>query len=259
MSNEKPLLVERHGPVGVLTLDRPKAHNALSRTLISALVQALNEMEDDGRIRVVVIAGSERTFCAGADIDEITTMMGVPVLDPLPIDPLFELLGRYRKPTVAAVRGLALGGGCEIALACDIAIAGQSARFGVPEVALGVLPGAGGTQRLVHALGKAKAMKMLLTGDHVDADYAYAAGLVAEVVSDTDVLDHATALANRIASNGPLAVQLAMNSARNAFEATLAQGLTVERRNFHILLSSEDAQEGVDAFLAKRPPQFTGQ
>lgn len=250
--------VEDRGAVRVLTLDRPKALNALSQELVGQLTQRLLEAEADAGVRAIVLTGSDRAFCAGADITQIPLMQQAAPLDRMPFDGLFTTLARLNTPTIAAVRGLALGGGCELTLACDTAIAGESAQFGVPEVKLGVLPGAGGTQRLVHALGKAKAMRMLLSGSPVNADWAERAGLVAEVVPDAEVVDAAVALAEEIAACAPLAVRLAADAARHADEVGLSQGLDVERRNFLLLLGTEDATEGISAFQERRAADFKG-
>lgn len=242
----------------ILTLDRPAALNALSRALVDQLVDRLEEAAADPAVRAVVLTGSEKAFCAGADIGEIPNMAGASALDRLPFDRLFEAVDRLPVPTIAAVRGVAFGGGCELVLACDTAIAGRSARFALPEVKLGVIPGAGGTQRLVHAIGKAKAMRMLLTGAPVDAEWAWAAGLVAEVVDDGEVLDRALELSEQIAGNAPRAVAYAADSARRVDDLPLHQGLAHERRNFLLALGTADAREGIDAFAARRTPAFTG-
>jgi enoyl-CoA hydratase len=247
------------GHVAVLTLNRPAAHNALNAALIDELAAALEMADVDPQIRVVVLTGSDRAFCAGADITEITAITADELLDRKGFPRrLFGVLDGYRKPLIAAVRGPALGGGCEIALACDIVVAGESARFGLPEVSLGVIPGAGGTQRLVHAVGKSKAMRLLLTGEPIGAADACTAGLVAQVVADEDCLGTATELADRIARNAPLAVQLATDAALAAHQTVLSNGLAHERRNFFLLLNTDDMHEGVNAFLGKRRPNFTG-
>jgi enoyl-CoA hydratase len=250
--------VEDRGAVRVLTLDRPQALNALSADLVEQLTRGLREAEADPAVRAIVLTGSDKAFCAGADITQIPQMQQAAPLERMPFDELFGALARLNTPTIAAVRGLALGGGCELTLACDTAIAGESAQFGVPEVKLGVLPGAGGTQRLVHALGKAKAMRMLLSVAPVSADWAERAGLVADVVPDDQVLDAAVALAETIAQNAPLAVRLAADAARHADEQGLSQGLDTERRNFLLLLGTQDATEGISAFQERRTPNFTG-
>ncbi len=254
---EQLVAAETHGTTLVLTLDRPGALNALSRALVDQLADRLEEAAADA-VRAVVLTGSEKAFCAGADIGEIPTMVGASPLDPLPFDRLFETMARLPVPTIAAVRGIAFGGGCELVLACDTAIAGRSARFAVPEVKLGVIPGAGGTQRLVHAIGKAKAMRMLLTGAPVDAEWAYTAGLVADLVDDGQVLDRALELATQIAGNAPRAVAYAADSARRVNDLPLHQGLAHERRNFLLALGTADASEGIDAFADRRTPAFTG-
>lgn len=260
MSEQREPLVytEDRGPVRIITLDRPKALNALSGDLIDDLAHALAEAENADAVRAIVLTGSDKAFCAGADISEIARMRDSKPLDPLMIDRLFGALDAVLKPTIAAVRGLAFGGGCELTLACDIAIAGESAQFGVPEVKLGVLPGGGGTQRLVSALGKAKAMRMLLTGEPVDAAWAESAGLVAEVVPDDQVMEAAVKIGNAVAANAPLAVRLTKDSALASLETPLSAGLEHERRNFLLLLGTEDAQEGTSAFIERRRPEFKG-
>lgn len=250
--------VEDRGGVRVLVLDRPKALNALSQELAGQLTRRLLESEEDGSVRAIVLTGSDRAFCAGADITQIPLMQQAAPLDRMPFDELFSTLARLGTPTIAAVRGMAFGGGCELTLACDTAIAGESAQFGVPEVKLGVLPGAGGTQRLVHAMGKAKAMRMLLSGSPVTAAWAERAGLVAEVVPDDQVVDVAVALADEFAANAPLAVRLAADAARSADQMGLGQGLDLERRNFLLLLGTEDATEGISAFQERRAAEFKG-
>lgn len=255
---EQLVITEAHGPVTVLTLNRPEALNALSRDLLAELAGRLEDVAADPEARAVVLAGSAKAFCAGADIGEIPRMRETSALDPLPFDRLFEAMAALRVPTIAAVRGAAFGGGCELVLACDTAVAGRSARFAVPEVKLGVIPGGGGTQRLVHAIGKAKAMRMLLTGAPVDAEWAFAAGLVADLVEDEDTLPRAIALGAQIAGNSPSAVAFAADSARRVNELPLHQGLAHERRNFHLALGTSDATEGVAAFTDRRTPVFTG-
>lgn len=250
--------LDQRGAVALLTLNRPEAHNALSAELVARLADRLADAGADPAVRAVVITGSDTAFCAGADITEVPKIVGSMPTGILPFDRLFATLSCLAKPTIAAVRGLALGGGCELVLACDIAVAGRSARFGVPEVKLGVIPGGGGTQRLVHAIGKAKAMRMLLTGASVDASWAHTAGLVTDVVDDDEVLDLALDIAEQIAHNAPLAVALAADSARTAHEAPLHQALNHERRNFLLALGTSDAQEGIAAFTQRRTPHFLG-
>ncbi|MHB1500616.1 MAG: enoyl-CoA hydratase-related protein [Candidatus Dormibacteria bacterium] len=258
--NETALVTsEVRGFVALLTLTRPQALNALSRDLMDQLADALAEADLNEGVRAVVITGSERAFCVGADIKELTGLMNARLLDTDGFARrLFDGLSHYRKPVIAAVRGLALGGGCELALACDLVVAGESATFGVPEVTIGVIPGAGGTQRLVHALGKAKAMHLLLTGEPISAQEAGAAGLVARVTSDEECLSTALGIAERIAANGPQAVQMAKDAAGRAYDTSLQQGLEHERRNFYLLLGTSDIREGIAAFSEKRKPVFTG-
>ena len=252
------VVAERRDAVAVMTLDRPGALNALSAELVRQLADRLEEAGSDPAVRAVVLTGSDKAFCAGADVAEIPGMTGASPTDRLVFDRLFDTLASLPKPTIAAVRGLALGGGCELVLACDTAVAGRSSRFGVPEVKLGVIPGAGGTQRLVHAIGKAKAMRLLLTGAQVDGDWAFAAGLVADLVADDAVLDRALEIAEQIAGNAPRAVSLAADSARQAHNTGLQQALGLERRNFLLALGTSDAREGVAAFAERRRPIFTG-
>lgn len=249
---------ERHGPVALLTLEHAGSYNALGRDLVAELTGRLTDAAADPDVRVVVLTGAGPAFCAGADIAEVPAMIGAAPTDELPFDRLFDVIADYPTPTVAAVRGIAYGGGCELALACDIAIAGRSARFAVPEVKLGVIPGAGGTQRLVHAVGKAKAMRMLLSGDPVGAAWACDAGLVADVVDDEQVVPAALELAARIARNAPRAVVLAADAARRAHDQPLQEGLATERRNFLLALGTDDAREGLSAFTERRQPAFTG-
>lgn len=260
-SETAQVLVRREttGHVAILTMDRPQALNALNAELMAQLTAALLEADADPKVRAIVLTGSDRAFCAGADISQIEAIEvgDVVAREGFAREP-FDSLTTLRTPLIAAVRGLALGGGCELALACDLVVAGESARFGVPEVSLGVIPGAGGTQRLVHAVGKAKAMKMLLTGDPVSAQEACASGLVAEVTPDDACLATAIGIAERIARNSPRAVQLAKDAARAAQDLPLHQGLAFERRNFFLTIGSDDQREGVAAFLGKRRPQFTG-
>lgn len=251
--------VETSGHVATVTMHRPEAFNALNVDLITQMTAALQGSDADPEVRAIVLTGSDRAFCAGADISQIEEIdaNNVTGRDSFAREP-FDTLATLRTPVIAAVRGIALGGGCELALACDTVIAGESARFGVPEVSLGVIPGAGGTQRLVHALGKAKAMRMLLTGEPVGATDACAWGLVAEVVPDDHCLTTANRVAERIARNSPVAVQLAKDAARAAQDLPLHQGLALERRNFFLTIGTADQQEGVAAFLEHRRPHFTG-
>ncbi|MGS2809183.1 MULTISPECIES: enoyl-CoA hydratase/isomerase family protein [Nocardia] len=258
--NTTVLQSTRQGAVAVLELCRPAAKNSLDEELLTALNTELARLRVDDTVRAVVLTGAGGVFCAGADITAFDTLRAQPLLGDRPAlgGTLWADLGTYPKPVIAAVEGLALGGGCELALACDIVISGESAKFGVPEVKLGVIPGGGGTQRLVHAVGKSKAMAMLLTGDLVSARKACDAGIVADVVADGEALAHALKMAERIARNSPLAVALAKDAAVRTFETSLSQGLEHEKRNFDIALRSADSHEGQAAFLGKRAPEFTG-
>ncbi|MFC9556619.1 enoyl-CoA hydratase/isomerase family protein [Rhodococcus sp. NPDC056960] len=258
--NHQVLRTSRQGAVAILELCRPAAKNSLNEELLTALNTELAHLRGDDTVRAVVLTGTEGVFCAGADITAFDALRAQPLLGARPAlgGTLWADLGTYPKPVLAAVEGLALGGGCELALACDIVIAGESARFGVPEVKLGVIPGGGGTQRLIRAVGKSTALAMLLTGDVVSAQRASVAGMVADVVPDGEALAHAVAMAGRIANNSPLAVALAKDAALRVFETTLSQGLDHEKRNFDVSIRSADSHEGQAAFLAKRAPEFTG-
>lgn len=257
-----PLLVEDRGPVRILTLNRPEQLNAMDSDLYTRLIDALKAAQADDAVRVVVLRGAGTSFCSGADTREFSSLTPdqserVEYRAGLTYG-LHKTIPEMGKPVIAAVHGYAVGGGCGLALACDIAIAGESAKFGVPEVKLGAIPGAGGTQRLIHAIGKSKAMALLLTGDFIDARKACDFGIVAEVTADGQALPTALAMASRIAANSPLAVVLAKDAALASFETPLAQGLEHEKRNFFVVLRSADNLEGQAAFLGKRAPNFTG-
>ncbi|MBX6321276.1 MAG: enoyl-CoA hydratase [Rhodospirillaceae bacterium] len=249
------LIVEKRGRVGLITLNRPKALNALSDALIAELNHALDEFEADEAVRAIVLTGSERAFAAGADVREMQGRTYMEVFRSDFIAP-WERLSRCRKPTIAAVAGVALGGGCEIAMMCDIIIAAESARFGQPEITLGILPGAGGTQRLTRAVGKAKAMDLCLTGRMMDAAEAERAGLVSRVVPAERLIDEALAIAERIAGMSAPATQMVKEAVNRAFETTLSEGLRFERRLFYSTFATEDQKEGMAAFLDRRAPAF---
>ena len=256
---EEPTLVvsERDGRVGVVRLNRPQQLNALSGELMSALVAALEELDADREIRAIVIAGDERAFAAGADVAELAAGTPVSLYENRRID-AWDSIRDVRTPLVAAVSGFCLGGGCELAMLCDLIVASETARFGQPEINLGVLPGAGGTQRLTRAVGKAVAMDMILTGRMLSAREALDFGLVARVVAKEAWLTEAKRVAAEIAAKGPIAVRLAKEAVDQAFEAPLASGVAFERRAFYLARASEDATEGLTAFVEKRPPSFTG-
>jgi enoyl-CoA hydratase len=250
------ILLERRDRVGLITLNRPKALNALCAQLIAELEQALNDLEADADIGAIVVTGSERAFAAGADIKEMKDRTFIDVFTTDFITKGWERLAQCRKPTIAAVAGYALGGGCEMAMMCDLIIAAETAKFGQPEITIGTIPGAGGTQRLTRAIGKAKAMDLILTGRTMDAAEAERSGLVARVVSADKLLDEALGIAAKIASFSLPSVLLAKEAVNRAFETGLAEGLKFERRVFHATFGTEDQKEGMTAFAEKRPPQF---
>jgi enoyl-CoA hydratase len=256
MSDYETILVERRGGVGIVTLNRPNALNALSAALIRDLGAAFDDLEFDEAIGAIVIAGSERAFAAGADIKEMAEKTYMQAYQEDFITRGWERVAQCRKPVVAAVQGVALGGGCEIAMMCDIVIAAETARFGQPEILLGVIPGAGGTQRLPRFIGKAKAMDLCLTGRMMDAAEAERAGLVARVVPADKVLDEAIGVATRIAEMSRPIAMMVKESINRAFETTLAEGVRFERRLFHATFATEDQKEGMAAFIAKRKPAF---
>ena len=249
------ILVERRGRVGLVTLNRPEALNALDRTTLEELVAAVSEMDADPGVGAVVITGSGKAFAAGADIKEMADKGYLEMYD---ADWFrgWEDLTRLRIPLIAAVSGFALGGGCELAMMCDFIIAGDNAKFGQPEINLGVVPGMGGSQRLTRAVGKAKAMDMILTGRFIDAAEAERSGLVARVVPAADTVEEALKAAEVIASKSKPAAMLAKEAVNAAFETGLAQGVLFERRLFHSLFASEDQKEGMAAFAEKRQPEF---
>ncbi len=247
---------EVRGGVGVITLNRPEALNALNAALISELEHALNGFEDDDAIGAMVITGSEKAFAAGADIKEMQSRSYMDVYLSDFITKGWERASTCRKPVIAAVAGYALGGGCELAMMCDFIIAADNARFGQPEINLGVIPGAGGTQRLTRCVGKAKAMEMCLTGRMMDAEEAERSGLVSRVVPLDRLMDEAMAAAEKIAALSRPAVLMAKESVNRAFETTLAEGLRFERRVFHSSFATEGQKEGMAAFVEKRKARF---
>ncbi|MDW8277392.1 MAG: enoyl-CoA hydratase-related protein [Anaerolineales bacterium] len=251
------ILVERRGRVGLVMLNRPQALNALNRTLLAELSQTLADFEADETVGAVVITGGERVFAAGADIRDMAEASEEEMRRNGFVE-LFDSLRRVRKPVVAAVSGYALGGGCELALACDIILASETARFGLPEVTIGVIPGAGGTQRLTHIVGKYLAMEMILNNRHLTATEAAQFGLVNRVLPVERLLDESLALAQSLAERAPLAVRAAKQAVNQAFEGSLSEGLTEERDLFYRLFSTEDQKEGMKAFLEKRKPEWKG-
>lgn len=254
--SESLVKVEVRGRVGLLTLNRPKVLNALNNEIIEALAQAVRGFDADDNIGAMVLTGSEKAFAAGADI---SAMQGWSYMDVYKADYLgghWESLRHIRKPIIAAVSGYALGGGCELAMLCDFIIAADNARFGQPEIKLGVIPGYGGTQRLPRAVGKAKAMDLVLTGRMMDAEEAERAGLVSRIVSVERLLDEAIEAATVIAAMSLPSVMMAKECVNRAFEASLDEALLFERRNFHALFATQDQKEGMQAFVEKRKPDF---
>jgi enoyl-CoA hydratase len=250
------LLVETRGRVGLITLNRPKALNALNDDLMNELGEALLAFDGDDGIGAIVITGSDKAFAAGADIGAMRDWSYMDVFKSEYITRNWETLKRVRKPVIAAVAGYALGGGCELAMMCDIIIAADTARFGQPEIKLGIIPGAGGTQRLPRAVGKAKAMELALTARMMDAQEAERAGLVSRVVAAERLLDEALTAASTIASYSLPAVLMAKEAINRAYEVPLAEGMLFERRLFHSLFATADQKEGMAAFIEKRTPDF---
>ncbi|HLI06136.1 MAG TPA: enoyl-CoA hydratase-related protein [Ktedonobacteraceae bacterium] len=257
MANYQYILTERDGNVGIVTLNRPKELNALNMQLVGELADALEKFDADSEIGCMVITGAgDRAFAAGADIKEMS--------DKSPIDMMLSGFGAWqrikniRKPLIAAVGGYALGGGCELAMNCDMIVASENARFGQPEINLGIIPGAGGTQRLTRTIGKYLAMEMVLTGKQFTAEQMAAHGLVNQVVPKGEHLTAAVKLAKEVAERAPIALQLAKQSVLAAFETSLDVGLEIERKNFFLLFATEDMREGMQAFIEKRKANFQG-
>ncbi len=250
------ILVKTVEAVGVITLNRPEALNALNNELTSEIAHALSEFETNGEIGCVLIQGSERAFAAGADIKELKDREFIDLYTNDPFAESWEAVARFRKPIIAAVSGYALGGGCEIAMMCDLVIATKTAKFGQPEITLGVMPGAGGTQRLTHAVGKAKAMDLCLTGRTMDAEEAERAGLVSRIVAAEDLAEEAMGAARKIASMSRPIAMMTKEAVNTAFETTLTQGVVFERRVFQSMFATEDQSEGMAAFAEKRAPHF---
>ena len=249
------IIVETHGPVGVIRLNRPEALNALNAELISEVNQAMDGFEKDTSIGCMILTGSEKAFAAGADIKEMQNK-GYPETYMDDFIAHWDRISQRRKPVIAAVAGFALGGGCEVAMMCDFIIAADTAKFGQPEIKLGVMPGAGGSQRLTWAVGKAKAMEMCLTGRMMDAAEAERAGLVSRVVPAAEMLDVALAAAETICGFGGPSVMMAKEAVNRAYESPLSEGVLFERRSFHAMFATDDQKEGMDAFLNKRKPEF---
>lgn len=253
---EDVVIVERKGRVGYLTLNRPKVLNALNDELMDCLGEALLSFDRDGGIGVIVIAGSQRAFAAGADIASMSGATYSEMFGTNFISRNWEIIRQVRKPVIASVAGLALGGGCELALACDVIVAARSAKFGLPEIKLGLFPGAGGTQRLPRAIGKAKAMDMCLSARQMTAEEADRYGLVSRVVEDEQLTDETLKLASSIADLSAPALMALKECVNRAYESSLTEGILFERRGLHARFASDDAQEGMKAFIEKRLPVF---
>lgn len=256
MTYENIIVDRQEGRVGLIQLNRPRAFNALNGALVRELMAACRALEADADVGCLVITGSKRVFAAGADIAEMSAASPIDMLTTDLLD--WSALTGCTKPVIAAVSGYALGGGCELALASDLIVASETAIFGQPEVNLGVMPGAGGTQRLVRAVGKVLAMEMILNDRRLSAEEAYQFGLVNRVAPVDDYLDEALGLARSIAGRAPLAVRLAKEAVNKAYEMTLAEGLDFEQRAFYLLFSTDDMREGMTAFLEKRDPAWKG-
>ncbi len=257
MSDESLLLHEITGAVATITLNRPRVLNALSAELMLELVELVETLDGDDTVRCLVLTGGPRVFAAGADIKDMA--------ERTPTDMVvrqsfanWDRVRRGRKPIIAAVSGYALGGGCELAMMCDLIVASETAQFGQPEINIGIMPGAGGTQRLARALGPYRAMELILTGRTLSASEAYTAGLVNRVAPVEDFLVEAQRLAAEIAERAPIAVQLAREAVRYGIETTVRDGLEIERRNFYLLFGTEDQKEGMRAFMEKRAPEYKG-
>ncbi len=250
------IVVEVAQHVATIKLNRPEALNALNSQLLGELAEALKAADKNEKVRAIVLTGSEKAFAAGADISEMASKSFVDMFESDFFTPETEMLLSVRKPIIAAVAGYALGGGCELAMMCDFIIAAENAKFGQPEINLGVVAGIGGTQRLTRFVGKSKAMDMHLTGRFMDAEEAERSGLVSRVVPTKKLLEEAQAAAQKIASKSGIATKVVKEAVNRSYETTLREGLLYERRVFHALFSTEDQKEGMDAFLEKREPQF---
>ncbi len=251
------VLVRREGPVGIVTINRPKVLNALSYSVLEEIVTAFEGFDREDAIRAIVLTGQPKAFAAGADITEMEKASIVEMTLSRQMD-RWDRIRRVAKPIIAAVSGFALGGGCELAMACDIIVAAETAVFGQPEINIGVMPGAGGTQRLTRAVGKALAMDMILTGRRINAETALRVGLVSRVVPVESVLDEAVGVAREIADKPPIAVRMAKEGISRALDMDLETALSYERKLFYLLFGTEDQKEGMKAFREKRKPSFQG-
>ena len=250
------IIVENEDDVALIRLNRPEALNALNSTLITELANALSEADNNDKVRCIVITGSEKAFAAGADIKEMAEKSFVDVYNEDLFGAQVQVIERIRKPIIAAVSGYALGGGCELAMICDFIIAAENAKFGQPEVNLGVVAGIGGTQRMTRIIGKSKAMDMHLTGRFMDATEAERAGLVSRVVPTAKLIPEAMSAARKIAEKSQITVKTIKEAVNRSYETTLSEGIRFERRAFHSLFGTEDQKEGMASFLEKREPQF---
>jgi len=251
-------ITENYQPfIALIELNRPKELNALNLELMGEMRDALKDLDDNDKVRVIIITGNEKAFAAGADIKQMANKSAI---DMLMADQFstWDQIRKTRKPIIAAVSGFALGGGCELAMTCDMIVASESAKFGQPEIKIGVMPGAGGTQRLTRAIGKARAMEMVLTGNFISAEEAKSYGLVNKVVPTELYLEEAVKLAQQITEMSPVAVILAKEAVNRSFETHLDEGLHFERKNFYLTFASEDQQEGMQAFVEKRKPNYQG-
>lgn len=251
------IITQQHGPVALITLNRPQALNALSSPLMAELTQALDEFESDDAVRAIVLTGSEKAFAAGADIKEMANKSYAEAHKENFITAGWERVARCRKPVIAAVAGYALGGGCELAMMCDFILAADTAKFGQPEITIGIIPGAGGTQRLTRLVGKSKAMEMCLTGRMMDAEEAERAGLVSRIVPADKLIDEAVRTAGKIAGFSMPTLIMAKDAVNTAYNTTLTEGILVERRLFHSTFAIKDQKEGMAAFVEKRKAVFT--
>lgn len=262
MTSYQNILVEKnfqgHEHIALVQLNRPKVLNALSTDLMSELLDAFFTLEDDSAVRVIILTGNERAFAAGADIAQMMKASPIDQINDKRLR-MWKQLALMTKPIIAAVNGFALGAGCELAMSCDFIIAGDSAQFGQPEINIGTIPGAGGTQRLTRAIGKSKAMYQVLTGKMMSAEEAYRDGLVAKVVPKESLLNETFEIAQIISNKAPIAVKLAKEAVNAAFETSLKEGLEFERRNFYLTFASKDQKEGMSAFLEKRNPVYKGE
>jgi enoyl-CoA hydratase len=258
MENYQTLSLTVERPIATVKINRPDALNALNSVLVRELVAALDALDADDSVRCVVLTGSDKAFCAGADVKEMAKLSAAEISRADHLRPVWERAWKFRKPLIAALSGYALGGGLELAMCCDIIVASEGTKLGQPEINIGIIPGGGGTQRLARAAGRQKAMEMILTGGMISAEEAKAYGLVNRVVPAGKYLEEATKIASEIASKAPIAVRSAKQAIAASQEVGLSEGLEVERRLFYELFATEDKKEGMSAFLEKRKPNFVG-